>query len=96
MIVRYFCKLLDEDMFRVIIVQLKNLTELHNQGKQFTLCKVSAHIGIKGNEEADKAAKQAIDMPGMTTTRLPYTDYYLTIRRARNSEWQKERKKKHK
>ena len=26
----------------------------------------------------------------MTTTRLPYEDYYLTIKRARNSEWQKE------
>ena len=40
-----------------------------------TLCKVSAHIEIKGNEEADKAAKQAINIPGMTTTRLPHTDY---------------------
>ena len=29
-------------------------------------------------------------MPEMTTTRLPYTHYYLTIRRARNSEWQRE------
>ena len=66
------------------------LTELHNQGKQFTLCKVPAHTGIKGNEEADKAAKQAIDLQGMTTTRLPYTDYYLTIRRAINSKQQRE------
>ena len=41
------------------------LTELYNQGKQITLCKVSAHIRIK---EVDKAAKQAIDMPRMTTT----------------------------
>ena len=46
------------------------LTELHKQGKQLTLCKVPAYIGIKRNEEADKAAKQAIDMPGMTTARL--------------------------
>ena len=30
-------------------------------------------------------------MPGMTTTRLPFTDYYLTFRRARNFEWQRER-----
>ena len=45
------------------------LAELHNQGKKITLCKVSAHIVIKGNEEADKAAKQEIDMPGMVTTR---------------------------
>ena len=34
---------------------------------------------------ADKAGKQA-DMPRMIITRLPYTDYYLTIRRAKNSE----------
>ena len=44
------------------------LTELHNRGKKLTLCKVPAHIGI---EEADKAAKQAIEIPGMTTARLP-------------------------
>ena len=44
---------------------------------------------IKGNEEADKAAKQTMDMPGMTTTRLPHTDYYPTIRKARNYEWQR-------
>ena len=34
--------------------------------------KVTAHIGIKGNEEA---AKQAMHIPGMTTTRLPHTDH---------------------
>ena len=28
---------------------------------------------LKGNKEADRAAKEAMDMPGMTTTRLPYT-----------------------
>ena len=61
------------------------LTELYNQVKQFTLCKVPAHIGIKGNEEAHKAAKQATDMPEMTTTRLPHIDYKLTISSARNS-----------
>ena len=61
------------------------LTELQTQDKKFILCKVPAHIGIKGNEEADKAAKEAIDMPGMTT-RLPYINYYLTIKRVRNSE----------
>ena len=35
------------------------------------LCKVPAHTKIKENEEA----RQAIDMPGKTTTRLPYKDY---------------------
>ena len=66
------------------------VAELHNQGKQITLCKVPVHTGIKGNEEADKAAKQAIDIPRMTTTKLPHTDYYLSIRKTRNSEWQRD------
>ena len=44
------------------------LAELHNKGKQIILCKVPAHIGIKGNEEADKAEKQTIDMPVINTT----------------------------
>ena len=59
------------------------LVEVHNQGKQISLYKVLEQIGIKRNEEADKVAKQALNMPGMTTTRLPHTDYYLTIRRVR-------------
>ena len=29
-------------------------------------------------------------MPGMTTTSLPHTDYYQAIKRARNSELQRE------
>ena len=46
-------------------------------------------MGIKRNEEADKIAKEAIDMPGMTTKRLYYTDYYLNIRNSRNYERQR-------
>ena len=29
-------------------------------------------------------------MPEITTTRLPFTDYYLTIKGVRNSKWQRE------
>ena len=65
------------------------LAKLQAQNKKIILCKVPAHSETKGYEKADKAAKQAIDMPEMTTTRLPYTDYYLTFRKVRNLEWQK-------
>ena len=47
--------------------------KFHDQEKQVTLYKVSAHKGIKGNEEADRTAKQAIDIPRMTMTSLPHT-----------------------
>ena len=66
------------------------LAELHKQGKHIILFKIPAHIGIKGNKEADKAAKQTIDLSWMTAIRLPHTDYYLILRRARNTEWQRE------
>ena len=33
---------------------------------------------VKGNKETNKAVIQSIDLPGMTTIRLLYTDYYLT------------------
>ena len=72
------------------INQYDILAELQEQNKNIKICKVTAHIGIKGNNEVDKAAKNAIDMPGMTTTTLSYTHYYLTIRRARNFKWQVE------
>ena len=36
------------------------------------LCKFPAHMGIKWNERTVNATKQAIDMPRMTTTRLPH------------------------
>ena len=49
-------------------------------------CAKYLHTRIKGKEEANKATKQAIDMPGIASTRLPHADYYLTIKRARNSE----------
>ena len=66
------------------------MAELQSQSKKLILYKVPALLIIKGNEEADKAAKQAIDMSGMAT-RLLYTDFYLTIRRVgRNFKWQRE------
>ena len=34
------------------------LVELQIQNKQIILCKVPSHIGVEGNEEADKAAIQ--------------------------------------
>ena len=43
------------------------------------LCQVSAHIQIEGNKEVDNSAKQAIDILGITTTKLPYTDDYFII-----------------
>ena len=47
------------------------LKELQNQIKQIILCKVLPHIGMKRNEKAYEAAKEAIYMSGMTNTDYP-------------------------
>ena len=62
------------------------LAELQKQDKEIVMCKVLAHIQIKGSEEADKSVNKSIDIQGITMTILTYTDYYLTIRRAKNSK----------
>ena len=64
---------------------------MQKNGLLHNLTKVNNYKVFRFNENSYfYTAKQAIDLPGMTTTRLLYTDYYLTIRRARNSKWQRE------
>ena len=43
------------------------LPELQIQGKQSILCEIPESIGIKADEKVDNVAKQAIDIPEMTT-----------------------------
>ena len=52
--------------------------------KDITLCWVHSHVGIRGNEKADSAAKSALDLPrvkvGVPTTDLKHhiTQYILS------------------
>ena len=75
----------NKEKFPILNQTYDILAELLAKDKKNTLCKVPAHIGTEWYEEADRTAKEEIDMPWITTTRLPYTDCYLTIRRAGNS-----------
>ena len=60
------------------------LAQLQIQNKKkIILCKIPAHTE---NEKAGKQQKKSIECK----TRLSYIDYYLTIRRARNSKLEKE------
>ena len=49
------------------------LAELQIQGKQIIQCKIP--IEVKENKVIVKAANHFIHIPGMNTTKLPYTDY---------------------
>ena len=42
--------------------------------KDIIFCCVPSHVGIKGNEKADSAAKSALDLPHAEVG-VPYTDF---------------------
>ena len=69
------------------------LVELYNEfqslGKDIILCWIPSHIGIPGNEKADKAAKQALNKQ-ISESFIPFTDFKPNIYQYFYQEWQNE------
>ena len=62
-------------------------TCLLNEGKEIILCWLPSHIGIKGNEIADTAAKSAIELP-ISKFNSSYTDQRAQINEYIKDCWQ--------
>ena len=73
-----------------IVLQIRTkLHEMKNKRITITLCWIPSHVGIQGNEDADKAAKEAIGIPNILSI-LPIEDWLTTINATIKNNWQNE------
>ena len=55
--------------------------------KKIELCWIPAHVGLQGNEQADRIAKKATTEKPIPI-QLPFRDYYARVKRCINAIWQ--------
>jgi len=67
-----------------ILVQCHHLK---NTNKHVAFCWVPSHVGIPGNEKADRAAKVALSL-NVGNHKIPYSDYKQSINSYVNGVWQ--------
>ena len=70
----------------IVCVLLEKLTRIC-ETKRICFCWLPSHVGIKGNEKADKAAKSALT-DEILPLRVPHTDYRCLINSSIKSSWQ--------
>ena len=71
----------------MILKLLQKLHELSRAHKTIYFCWIPSHIGIRGNEAADMAAKESLSH-NITASQVPYTDLKPHINSFISDKWQ--------
>jgi len=70
----------------LIVNLLERITEISHT-KSIVFCWIPSHIGIRGNEKADMAAKESL-LQEIHNMKVPYTDYKHVINKFIMNKWQ--------
>jgi len=68
---------------------ISDYSQLVNSGKTIALCWIPSHVGIRGNERADVAAKSALSST-ISAVKCPPTDLYQSLTDHCQRLWQVE------
>jgi len=71
----------------LILKILKDHNQLIHSAKSITFCWIPSHVGIRGNEDADIAAKAGLDV-AITNMRFPVGDLLTCVNQLCVIEWQ--------
>ena len=74
----------------LVMNTLHDIYELSKKHKVVKFCWIPSHVGIPGNEIADRAAKSALNFATPVLFQVPYTDKYPTIKHYISTCWQQE------
>ena len=72
----------------LVLKILEWLYLIHRRGRTVSFCWVPAHVGIFGNEEADRLAKEAALLPVPRRCSIPFSDFIPAITKEIKSVWQ--------
>ena len=67
---------------------MKSLIRLKSRLKEIHFCWVPAHVGIPGNEFADREAKAVITRENISFNHIPVNDLKTVIRKYVRNQWQ--------